>query len=178
MKIVEIKPSDLDKEIADLNDEQYAFVRFHSPMCGHCTGMHKAWSELSDIAPPSVVIMDINASLGGIEEINHKCAETMKKEGGVPRMYLVKGNDVIDEFNGDRTSEEMLSFLHDKMKGGIMKGGIMKGGKKSRKNKRKNHKNKKTYKIKINKKKINKKKSRKQKNKKSCGCKTKKFFFF
>ena len=116
MKLLVVPANELDEKL--VNSER-SFVRFHSPQCGHCRDMHKSWENVATSAPKNLDVIDVDVS-SGVSRINHKCAKMMLDAGGgVPRLYLIdKGN--VKEYEGSRTTEDMLEFAN-KQKGGRKK---------------------------------------------------------
>jgi thiol-disulfide isomerase/thioredoxin len=116
MKLLVVPANELDEKL--MNSDR-AFVRFHSPQCGHCRDMHKSWENVADSAPEGLDVIDVDVS-SGVSSINHECAKKMiDSGGGVPRLYLIE-NGNIEEYEGSRTTNEMLEFAK-KQKGGRKK---------------------------------------------------------
>ena len=116
MKLLVVPANELDEKL--MNSDR-SFVRFHSPQCGHCRDMHKSWENVADSAPEGLDVIDVDVS-SGVSSIKHECAKKMiDSGGGVPRLYLIE-NGNVQEYEGSRTTNEMLEFAN-KQKGGRKK---------------------------------------------------------
>lgn len=127
MLVVSLDPNqgeELDK-LAALNK---LLLRYHSPNCGHCTDMEPEWRKVEkDSRLEDAGIAVVDANVGIVDTTKHPSAKDVSKKG-VPTIYLIEGNKMI-EHEGGRNAEEIVTFALQK------KG--QSGGKKRRKTKRK-----------------------------------------
>jgi len=107
MKVFELSASDGNK-FDDLIVTKPAFVRFHSPSCGHCISMKPEWDNLHSFLN-DVNINIIDANVGLASTINHLSGKEVEGKG-VPAMYFINGN-TITEYSGERTAKAMSDFI-------------------------------------------------------------------
>ena len=154
MRVLDLGPD----QASQLNnvDAKWIFVRVHSPSCGWCKKMSPAWrdleksSKLADV--DGLVIADVDVA--GIAHVSLPFAQKAK-EGGVPQIYLLDGSGAIKaEYEGDRTTDDMVDFILKKtgsgsesgsgsgsgvvegMLGGMFGGGRRRRGRRSRRGRR------------------------------------------
>uniref|UniRef100_A0A6C0CQT6 Thioredoxin domain-containing protein n=1 Tax=viral metagenome TaxID=1070528 RepID=A0A6C0CQT6_9ZZZZ len=137
MKFIVIGPKDALAFDDEIDKHPVVFVRFHSPSCGHCTSMKHEMDKLDNhpkIKDLDLGVIDADSSITG--NIKHPIGE--KQHGkGVPAMFILFPNKPEiepEEYEGDRTADEMANFIVGKypMSGGkkIKRYCKMKGGNK------------------------------------------------
>jgi hypothetical protein len=140
MKFVRIGPSDSEK-YDELIETMPAFVKIHSPNCGHCVNMKEAWDALEnsdDIKNYDIAIIEVHE--GATNTIK---SPSGKIDQGLPTIRAVKlHGKKWKEYEGDRSVKDMVNFIKDNFKLDDKK--IMSGGKgtKSMGTKRKSSKSK------------------------------------
>lgn len=111
MKFVRIGPNDSEK-YDKLIETMSAFVKIHSPNCGHCVNMKEAWDALEnsdDIKNYDIAIIEVHE--GATNNIN---SPSGKIDQGLPTIRAVKLNGKKwKEYEGDRSVEDMVKFIKD-----------------------------------------------------------------
>lgn len=166
MKFVRIGPSDSEK-YDELIETMPAFVKIHSPNCGHCVNMKEAWDALEnsdDIKNYDIAIIEVHE--GATNTIK---SPSGKIDQGLPTIRAVKLNGKKwKEYEGDRSVKDMVNFIKDNftdkktMSGGM---GTKSKGTKSMGTKRKTKRKVRGGKSKSTKRKSTKRKSTKTKRK-------------
>lgn len=85
-------------------------VRIHSNGCIHCHNMKKDYMGLNTDLLKHINILDIE--VGSDDYRNHNSswvAETRNK--GVPHIFIMKNEKVLDEYSGNRTTQDMVDFI-------------------------------------------------------------------
>jgi len=115
------------KTFDKLIGEKPAFVKFYSPMCGHCQNMANDWKKLGDDIG-NIGIYIIEAHVDGLDKITSKCKEG--SNNGIPYIAMVqKGGTVFKEYRGNRSLVDMMKFVKENVRALIKRG----GGNKTRK---------------------------------------------
>ena len=137
MKFVRVGPNDYEK-YDELIETMPAFVKIHSPNCGHCVNMKEAWDALEDsddIKNYDIAIIEVHEGA-----TNNITSPSGKIDQGLPTIRAVKLNGKKwKEYEGDRSVEDMVNFIKDNftdkktMSGG--KGSKRKSSKSKRKSK-------------------------------------------
>ena len=111
MKFVRVGPNDSEK-YDKLIETMPAFVKIHSPNCGHCVNMKEAWDALEnsdDIKNYDIAIVEVHE--GASNNIN---SPSGKIDQGLPTIRAVKLNGKKwKEYEGDRSVEDMVKFIKD-----------------------------------------------------------------
>lgn len=111
MKFVSVGPNDSEK-YDKLIESMSAFVKIHSPNCGHCVNMKEAWDALEnsdDIKNYDIAIIEVHE--GATNNIN---SPSGKIDQGLPTIRAVKLNGKKwKEYEGDRSLEDMVKFIKD-----------------------------------------------------------------
>ena len=111
MKFVRIGPSDSEK-YDELIETMPAFVKIHSPNCGHCVNMKEAWDALEnsdDIKNYDIAIIEVHE--GATNTIK---SPSGKIDQGLPTIRAVKLNGKKwKEYEGDRSVKDMIKFIKD-----------------------------------------------------------------
>lgn len=91
------------------NRNDVIFLKIYTDWCGHCKRMLEPWKELaSDVHNDSkfkgVVVAELDAD---------KDKDLAQKLGaqGFPTIVVIKGGQVVDKYNGERTAPAMKTFL-------------------------------------------------------------------
>lgn len=100
-----------DKFIAE---EEFVFVKFYAPWCGHCKKMAPDYKELGakfNVEGSKIKIAKVDSTI-------HK--EFSGKFGieGFPTLKLFVNGEPID-YSGERTKEAISTFIANKIKTGI-----------------------------------------------------------
>tara|TARA_B110000305_G_C19391358_1_gene615068 strand:- start:740 stop:1195 length:456 start_codon:yes stop_codon:yes gene_type:complete len=111
MKIIELKNNSFDKKvIADLLEKNTCFIAVFSKSCIHCNNMKPEWQilkkKLKKIKTRAVLLeIDYN-QLDNIDYFSLKNSIL-----GLPSIMIFKRGKKIKEYNGNRTSNDMLKFF-------------------------------------------------------------------
>ncbi len=127
MKFVRLGPND-SKKYDELIETLPAFVKIHSPNCGHCVNMKEAWDALeksSDIKHYDIAIIEVHE--GATNNISSPSGQI---DQGLPTIRAVQLNGKKwKEYEGDRSVEDMVSFIEENFNNRFMSGGaVMSGG--------------------------------------------------
>ena len=111
MKFVRLGPND-SKKYDELIERLPAFVKIHSPNCGHCVNMKEAWDALeksSDIKHYDIAIIEVHE--GATNNINSPSGQI---DQGLPTIRAVQLNGKKwKEYEGDRSVEDMVNFIEE-----------------------------------------------------------------
>jgi len=126
MKFVRLGPND-SKKYDELIETLPAFVKIHSPNCGHCVNMKEAWDALeksSDIKHYDIAIIEVHE--GATNNISSPSGQI---DQGLPTIRAVQLNGKKwKEYEGDRSVEDMISFIEENFNNRFMSGGAMMSG--------------------------------------------------
>lgn len=121
MKFVRLGPND-SKKYDELIETLPAFVKIHSPNCGHCVNMKEAWDALeksSDIKHYDIAIIEVHE--GATNNISSPSGQI---DQGLPTIRAVQLNGKKwKEYEGDRSVEDMVSFIEENFNNRFMSGG-------------------------------------------------------
>eukprot|EP00127_Corallochytrium_limacisporum_P007375 Clim_evm12s249 gene=Clim_evmTU12s249 len=86
------------------------FVEFYAPWCGHCKKLAPIWDELGEKYKDNdnVIIAKVDATENEFEDVAIRGFPTLK--------FWPAGSDSAMDYNGDRTLEELISFLKTNVK--------------------------------------------------------------
>ena len=114
MNFVRLGPNDSEK-YDELIETMPAFVKIHSPNCGHCVNMKEAWDALEDsddIKNYDIAIIEVHEGA-----TNNITSPSGKIDQGLPTIRAVKLNGKKwKEYEGDRSVENMVKFIKDNFK--------------------------------------------------------------
>ena len=116
MQFVSIGPGPSEASRFDsLVGARPAFVKFHSPGCGHCQAMAGAWEALrGERVPPQVMVIEVHAE--AVPHIKSECARSEHVRGYPTVMHVRPGGRKAKEYNGDRTTKDLLRFIQEEFK--------------------------------------------------------------
>jgi len=109
MKYKELKKENINN-LSKYLDSNMCLIGIFNDMCAHCIIMRPEWNCLK------TKIKNINGD-GILLEINSKYINLINnpnftnKINGYPSIFLYKNGILIKEYSGDRTCENMLSFI-------------------------------------------------------------------
>ena len=107
-----VKVSSANSSVFDrVTDRVPSLVRFHSPLCGHCTSMAPEWNKLKDhklLQNQAMAVVDADVEIAGM--ITHRIGKEVENKG-VPSIYMIDGKKIV-EYTGDRSSDDMASFYN------------------------------------------------------------------
>lgn len=112
MKFVSITPKNIDKyETIVETDKKPSLVKLYSPNCGHCIAMQSAWDKLNnhkDLKDMDITIVEVRND--ALESIEHP---TTKNIEGFPTIRLVVDSKIKKEYDGDRSTDDMVKFIKE-----------------------------------------------------------------
>ena len=108
VKEIRIGPTDglnFKNEIGNLP----LIVKIYHPNCGHCIKLKPEWdilvNKLKNDYLGNIGIVDLHAdALGNIK------SDGLNNIQGYPTIRIIKNNKLFNEYNGPRTSKEMLNY--------------------------------------------------------------------
>ena len=126
MKFISITPENMSQYNKIVKEHSMdAFVKLYSPNCGHCQAMQKDWDSLENVPElKNLNIAIIEVRHDALDDIDN---ETTKKVEGFPTIRVVKNSKLIGEYDGDRSTKDMMKFILEnfspkmEMKGGAKK---------------------------------------------------------
>lgn len=92
-----------------INKEEFVFVKFYAPWCGHCKKMAPDYQELGakfNVDGQKVKIAKIDCTV-------HKTFSEKYKIEGFPTLKLFVNGEPVD-YQGERTKAAMLDFIQKK----------------------------------------------------------------
>ena len=122
MKFLSITPenNNASKFIA-ITNAMPSFVKLYSPTCGHCVAMQKAWNNLKNnpaLKNYNMAVIEVHAN--ELDKIN---SPAMSVNGGFPTIRKVLKNGKLGkDYNGDRSTKDMVKFIQDEFKETLTKG--------------------------------------------------------
>lgn len=105
--VKDLDDNNFDEVVNDKNKD--VFVMFHATWCGHCKRLMPTWEKLGDQNfGPDVIIARVDASTSTTvgKKYNIRKYPTVK--------YFTKNNKEGIEYVGDRTMEDLTSFVQTK----------------------------------------------------------------
>jgi thioredoxin-like negative regulator of GroEL len=78
-------------------------VLFHAEWCGHCKELEPEWKQFVKSVRESMPIASVESSFMG--EV-----QGYKEIDGFPTLMIIRGNNVIQKFNGQRTASAIKQF--------------------------------------------------------------------
>jgi thioredoxin-like negative regulator of GroEL len=111
MKVIELKNCSFDKDaIIKLLENNTCFIGVFSDACFHCNNMKPAWNNLKTSLKKmksNSVLLEIDA--GQLDLINYGPLKNSIR--GFPAIMIFKNGEMIKDFAGNRTKDEMLKFF-------------------------------------------------------------------
>jgi hypothetical protein len=121
MKFISITSENVSDYVTIVDKQQMpAFIKMYSPDCWHCKAMQSDWNELKnndDLKKLNIAIIEVrNDALDSIEH------PTIKNVNGFPTMRLIVNGKIKKEYDGGRTTNDMVNFIKENF-GNVQKGG-------------------------------------------------------
>ncbi|BDA45122.1 probable protein disulfide isomerase-like 2-2 [Coccomyxa sp. Obi] len=112
--VYDLTPADFDKVV---NGGKHALVEFYAPWCGHCKHLTPEYKKLGEAVAKdpklknSVVIAKVNA------DDHREIGEKFGVRGFPTIKFFGRGKPTTspEDYQGGRTSEAFLGFLHEKV---------------------------------------------------------------
>ena len=147
MKFISITPENISEyETIVETQKTPALVKLYSPNCGHCQMMQSAWDALKNNAGiKNLDIAVIEVRNDALESISH---ETTKNFQGFPTIRVVINGKIKKEYEGDRSTNDMVNFIKENIGNNRQKGGKSKKRKFTKRSKSKRSKRSKRSKSK------------------------------
>ena len=82
---------------------------FH-PGCGHCVQMRPEWEAMKRKLSPGTRVVEVDGSEMA-ENTEMKKTRFLKNVQGFPTLLRMENGNVVDEFKGQRNSDEMKNFF-------------------------------------------------------------------
>uniref|UniRef100_A0A6C0HHH9 Thioredoxin domain-containing protein n=1 Tax=viral metagenome TaxID=1070528 RepID=A0A6C0HHH9_9ZZZZ len=122
MKFISITPENVSEYTKIVEKQRMpSFVKLYKPSCGHCQMMQPAWDALKtndDISNIDIAIIEVNED--ALQTIQH---DTTKNFQGYPTIRLVIDGKIKKEYEGDRSTNDMVNFIKDNLNKNNQKGG-------------------------------------------------------
>ena len=132
MKFLSITPENNNaSQFIAITNSMPSFVKLYSPTCGHCVAMQKDWNNLKNnpaLKNYNMAVIEVHAN--ELDKIN---SPAMSVNGGFPTIRKVLKNGKLGkDYNGDRSTKDMVKFIQDEFKETLTQGKSkhrkMKGG--------------------------------------------------
>jgi hypothetical protein len=127
MKFISITPENNNaSEFITITDTMPSFVKLYSPGCSHCVAMQKAWDSLKnnpELKDYNMAIIEVHA-----DELNNINSPAMSANGFPTIRKVLKHGKLGKDYNGDRSTKDMINFIKNEFKETLMKGGNMRSG--------------------------------------------------
>ena len=81
---------------------------FYTDSCGYCKQMKPEWDKASEKASGRMVA--VNCSDSGNEDVQALLKNT--ETSSFPRMVLMDDGNIVSEYEGPRTEDDILQFVH------------------------------------------------------------------
>lgn len=148
MKFISITPENVSNyEDIIKTQNMPSFVKFYSPNCGHCQAMQPAWDALennTDVKGMGIAIIEVRDD--AINSITHNSGKNVL---GFPTIRVIINGKITKEYNGDRSTNDMVKFIKENIKSNSKKTNRhQRGGKKTKKSK-KSKKTKRTHRRRV-----------------------------
>ena len=122
MKFISITPKNNNaSEFIEITNKMPSFVKLYSPTCGHCIAMQASWNSLKNnpaLKDYNMAIVEVHA-----DEIKNIKSPAMKVNGGFPTIRKVLKNGKLGkDYNGDRSTADMIKFIKEEFKETLHKG--------------------------------------------------------
>lgn len=166
MKFVSITPENNNaSDFISIINSMPSFVKLYSPACGHCIAMQEDWNNLKnsqELKNYNMAVIEVHAN--ELDKIN---SPSVSVNGGFPTIRKVlKSGKLGKDYNGDRSTKDMINFIKDEFKETLTKDKTMRSKSKSMRSKsmRSKSKRSKSKRSKNKSKPNNRKSKRKMKN--------------
>ena len=115
MKFISITPENVSNyEDIIKTQNMPSFVKFYSPNCGHCQAMQPAWDALennTDVKGMGIAIIEVRDD--AINSITHNSGKNVL---GFPTIRVIINGKITKEYNGDRSTNDMVNFIKENIK--------------------------------------------------------------
>ena len=108
MKVQRIDRTNKDKFIDMVeNTNKHTIVLFFADWCGHCQNLKPAWNQVADKLKSKRNIQVLEVEDTHLDAIPKKYKKSLL---GYPSIQKFKGGKLVEQFTGNRTPEEILTF--------------------------------------------------------------------
>jgi len=116
MKFISITPENNNaSEFILTTNAMPSFVKLYSPSCGHCVAMQKDWDNLNnnpELKKYNMAIIEVHK-----DELDKINSPAMSVNGGFPTIRKVLKNGKLGkDYNGDRSTKDMVKFIQEEFK--------------------------------------------------------------
>ena len=121
MKFISIRPENNNaSQFIDITQQMPSFVKLYSPNCGHCVAMQESWDKLKHsnaLNKYDMAIIEVHA-----DELSKINSPAVSVNGGLPTIRKVFKNGTLgNDYNGDRTTDDMVNFITREFKEALNK---------------------------------------------------------
>lgn len=103
--IVQLTGASFDQTIS----HGVTIVKFFAPWCGHCMRLVPTWNDLAGkfVGNRNVKVAKVDCTLSENKEL---CSQ--QEVDGFPTIFIYKNGDKIIEYNGNRSLDDLVSFIN------------------------------------------------------------------
>jgi len=100
------KVLELSDRFIPLKNEGMWLIMFYAPWCGHCKKLEPIWKHVDQS------LANLPIRIGRIDCTRFPLVATEFKVHGFPTIIFFKENDLAYTYEGDRTREDIVAFVH------------------------------------------------------------------